>query len=254
MPRDQRLFITLPIDIHRHPKLRNQPAEVKWAFVEMNIEAVIAGNNGRFPQEDAEFLWPIEILDALVKTHPSRPLVYREHNGGDYVIREFAEHQMTTEDRERRAAVSRANGAKGGRPRKNPGVTQQEPGQVSSGTQQEPTPTRAKAESESESEDFFSPPKGQSRDTRASVSTDAIEIPEVTKRLARQKGITSLRVVVDALHRHTSATVDAAQAYRVAVSILERAPKWPDAPQRYVLAAIAKNPAEIEQLIYGAVA
>lgn len=132
MPKDQRLYITLPIDIHRHPKLRNQPAEVKWAFVEMNIEAVIAGNDGRFAAEDAEFLWPTTVLDALTKTHPTRPLVIRD--GGDYVIREFAEHQMTTADRERRAEVSRANGRRGGRPKKpaeNPDETQTEPGQVS---------------------------------------------------------------------------------------------------------------------------
>lgn len=128
MPKDQRLYITLPIDIHRHPKLRNQPAEVKWAFVEMNIEAVIAGNDGRFAAEDAEFLWPTTVLDALTKTHPTRPLVIRD--GDAYVIREFAEHQMTTADRERRAEVSRANGRKGGRPKK-PTETQTEPGQVS---------------------------------------------------------------------------------------------------------------------------
>ena len=128
MPKDQRLYITLPIDIHRHPKLRNQSAEVKWAFVEMNIEAVIAGNDGRFTAEDAEFLWPAAVLDALTKTHPTRPLVIRD--GDAYVIREFAEHQMTTADRERRAEVSRANGRKGGRPKK-PAGTQAEPGQVS---------------------------------------------------------------------------------------------------------------------------
>lgn len=136
MPKDQRLYITLPIDIHRHPKLRNQPAEVKWAFVEMNIEAVIAGNDGRFAAEDAEFLWPTTVLDALTKTHPTRPLVIRD--GGDYVIREFAEHQMTTADRERRAEVSRANGRKGGRPKKpaeNPTETQTEPAQVPEMTQ-----------------------------------------------------------------------------------------------------------------------
>lgn len=84
MPKDQRLYITLPIDIHRHPKLRDQPAEVKWAFVEMNIEAVIAGNNGRFTAADAEFLWPAAVLDVLTKTHPTRPLVIRD--GEDYVL------------------------------------------------------------------------------------------------------------------------------------------------------------------------
>lgn len=126
MPRDARLYITLPIDIHRHPKLRNLPAEVKWAFVEMNCEARIADNDGRFAQEDAEFLWPAEVLAALVASHPTRPVVTRAENG-DYVIREYAEHQQTKADRERLAEISRENGRKGGRPPKpkpNPAVTQ----------------------------------------------------------------------------------------------------------------------------------
>lgn len=250
MPKDPRLYITLPIDIHRHPKLRNQPAEVKWAFVEMNIEAIIAGNDGRFPAEDAEFLWSPDVLGALVASHPSRPLVYRDTNGGDYVIREFAEHQMTTADREKRAETSRANGAKGGRPRKNPEVTQTKPSRVSVATQPEPTETRTKAESESESEDFYSPSKSQSRSNRASVSTDSMEIPETTRRMAARKGITSLRTVADAIHRHTGVKVDAAGAYQVAASLLERAKDHPKAPARYVSAAIAQSPLEVQQFIH----
>lgn len=250
MPKDQRLYITLPIDIHRHPKLRNQPAEVKWAFVEMNIEAIIAGNDGRFSAEDAEFLWPLEILDALVRTHPSRPLVYREKDGGDYVIREFAEHQMTTADRERRAAVSRANGAKGGRPRKNPGGTQEKPGQVPTGTQPEPAGTRTKAESESESEDFFSRPKSQSSSNRASVSTDSMEVPELTRQMAARKGISSLRSVADAVHRATGLKVDATGAFRVAAWICEKPKEWPKSPQRYVTGSIVQSPFEVQQFIH----
>jgi len=250
MPKDQRLFITLPIDIHRHPKLRNQPADVKWAFVEMNIEAVIAGNDGRFAAEDAEFLWPREVLDALVRTHPTRPLVVREHNGGDYVIREFAQHQMTTADRERRAEISRANGAKGGRPRRNPDGTQMKPGQVPFATQAEPSGTQMKAESESESEDFYARSESQSRDTRARLSTDAIPVSDMTKRLAGQRGITSLRTVVDATYRATGLRITANGALQVSLWILDKARTAPAAPQRYVTGSIAKSPAEVAQFVH----
>jgi len=252
MPRDPRLYITLPIDIHRHPKLRNLSAEAKWAFVEMNIEAIIAGNDGRFSAEDAEFLWAPEILAALVASHPSRPLVCRDGNGGDYVIREFAQHQMTTADREKRAEISRANGAKGGRPRKNPEGTHPKPSRVSLGTQAEPAGTRSKAESESESEseDFYSPSKSQSSSRRASVLTDAIEVPEITRRLAAQKGITSLRAVVDSIHRHTGLRVDANGAFQVATSLLDRAKEFPKAPARYVSRAIEQSPIEVQQFIH----
>ncbi|MCC2033089.1 hypothetical protein [Microbacterium allomyrinae] len=252
MPRDQRLFMTFPIDIHRHPKLRNQPAEVKWAFVEMNGEARLADNDGRFTAEDAEFLWPREILDALVTTHPTRPLVIREVNGGDYVIRDYAEHQETRAARAARVEKNRANGAKGGRPRKNPEVTDPKPTGLPVGTDSLANETQHKAESESESEleDFYSPSKSQSSSNRASVSTDAMEIPEVTRRLAAQKGITSLRTVADAITRHTGLRVDANGAFQVAVSLLDRAKDFPKAPARYVSSAIAQSPLEVEQFIH----
>jgi hypothetical protein len=76
----------------------------------------------------------------------------------------------------------------------------------------------------------------------------------MTRRLAAQKGITSLRSVVDAIHRHTTARVDAVQAFQVAVWILDKAPAWPDAPQRYVTGSIKRSPTEVERHIYGEVA
>jgi hypothetical protein len=254
MPRDSRLYMTFPNDFHRHPKLTRLPVDVRWTFIEMNGEARIADNDGRFSAEDAEFMWPIEHLDALAKSHPTRPLVIREKDGGDYVIREYAEHQQTREERERLAEVSRENGRKGGRPRKNPEGTQAKPGQVPTGTQPQPSGTQSKAESESESEDFFSPSKSQSRNNRASVSTDSIEVSEMTRRLAAQKGIKSLRVVVDSIQRHTGLTVDAAQAYQVCEHLLAKAKTFPDAPQRYVLSCIEQSPLEVQKHIHEAVA
>ncbi len=93
MPRDKRLYMTFPIDIHRHPKMLRTSAAAKWAFVEMNGEARIAGNDGRFTAEEAEYLWPVELLNELLASHPTRPVVVRD--GTDYVIREYAEHQQT---------------------------------------------------------------------------------------------------------------------------------------------------------------
>jgi len=248
MPRDPRLYMTFPNDIHRHPKITRLAPEVRWAFIEMNGEARIADNDGIFPAEDAEFTWGRSTLDALVASHPSRPLVVRVDD--TYVIRDYAEHQETRAAREERRKRNAENGAKGGRPKKNPGVTES----VSSGlpdlTQRQANETHTKAESESESEDFYSPSKSQSRSNRASVSTDPIEVPEMTRRLAAQKGITSLRVLVDAIHSHTSCRVTAAQAFQLAVDLLDKAKTYPDAPQRYVVSCVKRNPAEIEKTLY----
>lgn len=99
-------------------------------------------------------------------------------------------------------------------------------------------------------DDFYSPSKSQSRSNRASVSTDAIEIPEMTRRMAAQKGITNLRVVVDAIGRHVGVRVDAVGALRVSTALLDKAAKWPSSPQPYVLACIRDTPLEVQQFIH----
>lgn len=143
MPLDKRFYMTFPNDFHRHPKLTRLPVEVRWAFVEMNGEARIADNDGVFTVEEAEFLWPKTVLDQLVRSHPTRPLVLLE--GDQYVIRDYADHQETRERRAERKATNTANGRRGGRPRKNPTETD-------SVTERNRTITEPKAELEIEIE------------------------------------------------------------------------------------------------------
>lgn len=134
MPRDSRLYMTFPIDFHRHPKVARLSDAAFRAFVEANGESRIAESDGVIESDNAEFLWSKPALEELVASHPSRPLMLRD--GETYVIRDYAEHQFTTADKERLAKISRENGAKGGRPR-NP----EKPTQVStepSGTQSKP--------------------------------------------------------------------------------------------------------------------
>ena len=248
MPRDSRLYMTFPIDFHRHPKLQKLPVDVRWTFVEMNGEARLADNDGTFDEDDAEFMWPLEHLDALVRSHPTRPLVL--HENGCYVIRDYAEHQETRASREERSRRNTENGRKGGRPPKNRPETDPVPSRFPFGTEPQPTETHTKAESESESEDSSKTSESQSSSNRARVSTDAIPVSAMTKRLADQRGITSLRSVVDAIGRHCAVTVTADQAFQVSVWLLDKAKTSPAAPQRYVTAAIAKSPAEVQQHIY----
>jgi len=110
------------------------------------------------------------------------------------------------------------------------------------------------APSPSPSPDYSKTSQSQSRSNRARAATDAIEVPQMTQRIAAQKGIESLPTVVEAIHRHTSAQVDAAGALQVALWLLDKAKRWPDNPQRYVVTCIERTPAEIEKHIYEAVA
>lgn len=194
MPRDKRLYMTFPIDFHRHPKLARLPVDVRWAFVEMNGEARIADNDGMFEAEEAEFLWGRDVLDQLVGSHPSRPLVERV-NGG-YQIREFAEHQQTRADREARSATNSENGRKGGRPRKNRTETES----VTTGNRTEPTETQSQSQSQSQS-------KSQRTDsiTDQSSSTSRAKTPAedrsgespVDKRIAAVRDAVSAKLGVE---------------------------------------------------------
>lgn len=248
MPRDSRLYMTFPNDIHRHPRISRLDPAVRWAFIEMNGEARIADNDGVFPAEDAEFTWGKEILAELVGSHPTRPLVL--HVGDTYVIRDYAEHQETRAAREERRARNAANGAKGGRPPKNRGVTESVSGGFPFGTDSQPTETQTKAESESESEDYSKTSQSQSRNDRARVSTDAIPVSDMTRRLAAQKGITTLRSIVDAVGREVGLSISADQAFQLCTLLLEKAKTWPDNPQAYVLHCIRSSKAEVEQHLY----
>jgi hypothetical protein len=248
MPRDKRLYMTFPIDFHRHPKLKRLPVEVRWTFVEMNGEARIADNDGVFTIEDAEFEWPVDHLAQLVSSHPTRPLVVKTDT--HYVIREFPEHQETKASREERRAKNAANGAKGGRPRKNPLGTQPKPNGLPVGTDSQPNETQHKAESESESEseDYYSPLESQSSSNRASVSTDSFEISEVTRMQAARKGVDLLGIAV-ALEG-IGIRVDAFGAMALATHLLEKAATFPSAPQRYVLRCIQQSPHEIAKYLH----
>lgn len=114
MPRDQRLYMTFPNDMHRHPKLVRLSVEARWAFIEMNGEARLADNDGLFTAEDALYYWSAELLAELCRSHPTRPLVVHDEAANTYLIRDYAEHQQTRAEREalseKRANAGRIGG------------------------------------------------------------------------------------------------------------------------------------------------
>jgi hypothetical protein len=238
MPRDQRLYMTFPIDFHRHPKVSRLSDAAFRAFVEANGESRIAESDGRIDAPDAEFMWKPEALQELVDSHPSRPLVLRD--GDAYVIRDYAEHQFTKADRE---ALTEKR-AKAGRASANARRARAE--QVLNESQHPPT----ESESESGLGDYYPPSKSQSLDTRARVSTDAFEVSEVTKAIASQAGIKDLAVIAHAIGSRLGVHVDAHGAMAVARHLLDKAARYPDAPERYVLTCIDSSPAEVEQFIH----
>lgn len=114
MPRDQRLYMTFPNDMWMHPKVAPLSDSAFRAFVEMNGYSRMQDLDGRVPAVMANRMWSSEAIAELAASHPERPLVVVDD--GDVVIRDYAEHQQTTAEREaltqKRARSGRAGAAK----------------------------------------------------------------------------------------------------------------------------------------------
>lgn len=230
--------MTFPIDFHRHPKLSRLSVDARWTFVEMNGEARLAENDGRFAIEEAEFLWQREHLDELVKSHPSRPLVLRTDT--EYVIRDYAEHQFTKADRdelrEKKSKAGRASAEK----------RSARAQQVLNETEHPPT----ESESESGLGDYYPPHTSQSLDTRAREATDSFEISEVTRQMAARAGIRDLAGIARAVDERLGLRIDPFGAMALATHLIGKASKHPDSPDRYVTRCLELSPAEVERFIH----
>lgn len=251
--KDSRLYMTFPIDTHRHPKFRRLSPEAKWAFFEMNGEARLEDNDGVFDAEEAEFLWGADVLDALVKSHPSRPLVVRE--GDKYVIREYAKHQLTRADRERMSAerseqarrAANARWSKRGASSEHAGSMHAASGEHAESCQQ------SQSQSQSQTYDLTSIKSqsvSQERNARE-ILTDAEETPEQvegSKRLADGIGVNLGKVIERAEGIDRSLTHG--QALRLATIILAKSKRQPPGnPMGYIATTFRNSPLEVQQWI-----
>lgn len=105
------------------------------------------------------------------------------------------------------------------------------------------------APSPSPSPDLTKTSKSQSSNNRARDSTDAEAIPEMTRLLAGQAGITNLPRIIQLAHEQLDRTLTPDDAYRLSLRILGKAKQYPKAAQRYVQSCFTKSPAEIQKLI-----
>tara|TARA_R110002020_G_scaffold335482_2_gene550624 strand:- start:3273 stop:3986 length:714 start_codon:yes stop_codon:yes gene_type:complete len=230
--------MTFPIDFHRHPKIARLSDAAFRAFVEANGESRLAESDGRIDAPDAEFMWSTSVLDELIQSHPTRPVMLRD--GDAYVLRDYAEHQFTKADRDELSRKRAEAGAKGAAAKASNRLASAE--QVLSKVQQ------TQAESESGLGDSKTSLR-QSRTTHASDATDSNVTPTL-KRISQRAGITSIPAVLEAIARHAARTVTPEDALTVAYWILDKkSGPPPRAPQRYVTGAISRNPIEIQQFI-----
>ena len=116
MAKDKRLYMTFPNDFWMHPKIAPLSVEAKWAFVEMNGYSRMQDLDGRIPAVMMHRMWATEVVAELCASHEERPLMFHDEAADVYVIRDYAQHQQTTADREelseKRSIAGKAGRAK----------------------------------------------------------------------------------------------------------------------------------------------
>jgi len=88
--------MTFPIDFDEHPKVEPLSDAAFRTFVAMNGYSRRQKLDGRIPAVVARKRWKVRALTELLDSHPERPLLLLD--GNTYVLREYAEHQFTTQD------------------------------------------------------------------------------------------------------------------------------------------------------------
>lgn len=117
MPRDQRLYMTFPIDFDEHPKIELLSDPAFRAFVAMNGYCRRQRLDGKIPAAIATKRWGRKVLGELLASHDERPLVLLEDD--TYILRSYADHQFTTADEDALRSARAIAGAKGGKAKAN---------------------------------------------------------------------------------------------------------------------------------------
>lgn len=243
MPRDQRLYMTFPIDFPDHPKVKPLSVAAKWAFVEMNAYSRRQGLDGVIPIATARAMWSRKVLADLVASHPTRPLIVLDADS--YVIRDYADHQLTSGDIEDLHEKRSRAGAMGGK-------AKAERKQTSSNrvASAKAKGKQALAESESESElekdltDITHLPQSSPDPNVRDAGPDWVTLPLLQK--AASVGIRDLPEVYHRLKLTVDGQLSPSAAIELAEVIITRSQHPVKDVDAYVASSCRKSPGDVQ--------
>lgn len=116
--KDKRSFITVHDDMMNHPKIKRLSDPTKVHLVRLWGYCNKFRTDGRVTAVDAKEQGPKVFKELTAGAAPFlEPIEDPEY---DFYCHDYLEHQWSKQEIEDQAAANRTNGAKGGRPRKEP--------------------------------------------------------------------------------------------------------------------------------------
>lgn len=178
--RDPRVWARLTVDFADSPKIASLSDAAFRALVEMILWSRRMNTDGVLPARLVETHWVThwvtesvtqsvtqtetqsvtDPVAELLSNDPDCPSLRRDERG-NYVIHDFLEHQESAADVKARLGRNRANGQRGGRPRKTQSVTESVTESVTQSGTDSGTQTETQTESRDRDRDRESLPKGK---------------------------------------------------------------------------------------------
>ena len=108
MAKDSRLYGKFTLDFPEHEKIFILSDAAFRMLVEMTLYSSKMQTDGRVSKRLAGARWSLESARELLENDPEKPSIYED--GNDYVIHDFAKHQVTTADLEAKKEAGRRGG------------------------------------------------------------------------------------------------------------------------------------------------
>lgn len=108
MAKDSRLYGKFTLDFPEHEKIFILSDAAFRMLVEMTLYSSKMQTDGRVSKRLAGARWSLEAARELLENDPEKPSIYED--GTDYVIHDFAKHQVTKADLEAKKEAGRRGG------------------------------------------------------------------------------------------------------------------------------------------------
>lgn len=108
MAKDSRLYGKFTLDFPEHEKIFILSDAAFRMLVEMTLYSAKMQTDGKVSKRLAGARWSLESARELLENDPEKPSIYED--GNDYVIHDFAKHQVTKADLEAKKEAGRRGG------------------------------------------------------------------------------------------------------------------------------------------------